>query len=169
MTRPKLHIEPEPVDKGWEVFAFAGMLMLVLMPVFKYSELPDQIPVHFNLSGKPDSYAHRGFIWLLPFIGTVLYIFLTILIKSPHAFNYSTKITAENAESQYRAATRLIRILKAVIIYLFAYINFMIIRISLGGSDDLGNYFVLVILGLSTAPIIWYLWKSGQNQKTDGG
>jgi hypothetical protein len=47
---------------------------------------------------------------------------MSILNKYPHAFNYPTKITMQNAEKQYTIATKLIRYLKFMVVLTFSLI-----------------------------------------------
>lgn len=168
MSRPKHQPEPAPADKGWEILAGAGMLALVLLPVLYYNDLPAQIPIHFNIHGKPDGFGSREFIWLLPVIGAALYAGMSFLERRPHKLNFQGKITEENAEDQYRLASRMIRIFKTIGVCNFAFINFIIINISLGKAEGLGPFFLPVFLIITLVPIIWYFWSSSQKPEKDG-
>ncbi len=168
MTRPKLRIELDTTDQVWEAVAVAGLLVLILYPVFYFSNLPDEIPIHFNAAGEADGFGHKGFVWLLPIIGLVLYLSMSLITRHPHTFNYTKEITSENAESEYRRAARLIRIVKTTTVVAFAYINFSIVRTGLGEMQGLGPYFLPVFLALTFTPIGWYWWSSSKKQKADG-
>ena len=147
MTRPKIKIQPTLPDRLIEVIGAIGFLCLVVYPILHYAELPDSIPTHFSADGKPDSYNDKWMIWLLPGIGAITYIGLTVLNKYPHIFNYPSEITEENAERQYRMATRMIRILNTSITCFFAYITYSTISIAMGIQNDLGSYFTLFFIG----------------------
>ena len=41
--------------------------------------LPDRIPTHFNISGQPNAWGPPKMLWLLPVIGTGLYVLMTAL------------------------------------------------------------------------------------------
>ena len=56
---------------------------------------------------------------MLPIISTLLFIGLTTLNKYPYMFNYPSQITKENSVHQYTNATRMMRVLKLVIVLLF--------------------------------------------------
>ncbi len=71
MTRPKIKIEPEPIDRIVESIGVIGIILLIGLPVFYYSSLPDIIPKHYGLSGEPDGFSGKGIIWTLPAIGLV--------------------------------------------------------------------------------------------------
>jgi signal transduction histidine kinase len=98
MNRPKIKLKLSSFDWLVEILAAIALIILIVITLIHYSELPDKVPVHFNISGEPDSYAGKMGIWILSIVGTVLYIGLTILNRFPHAFNYTAKITMENAE-----------------------------------------------------------------------
>jgi uncharacterized membrane protein len=151
--RPRIHLEKQPIDI---VLEGASILLLILMLIYcgiHFQNLPEKIPTHFNASGESDEFGGKTTIWLLPFTGLVQYVILTVLNRFPHTFNYPVKITAENAEQQYRLATRLILSLKASILLLFGYITFKTVSMAEGKSDTLGNYsmvaFVVLLAGIT--------------------
>ena len=74
--------------------------------------LPVLVPLHFNAAGKVDGWGAKSTVWLLPVVGVVLALFLTVLSRFSHTFNYPCAITPENAEPQYRMARLLLGIVK---------------------------------------------------------
>lgn len=159
-TRPKIELEWSPLDRTLEGLGAAAALLLLVLPAAYYGDLPEQIPTHFNTLGEPDGYGTRATIWLLPLIGIILYLFLTMLNRFPHQFNYLVTITSQNAEQQYTAATRLIRWLKTGILLLFAFITWKVISGAMEGNSRLGAGFLLVLFLSTGLPIIWYCWKA---------
>jgi len=98
------------------------------MPVYFYRDLPAEIPTHFNALGEVDSYGSREMIWLLPGVGLLICLGLTMLNKYPHRFNYLAKVNESNATRLYTTGTRIIRLAKVVIVLLFAFLSFKIIE-----------------------------------------
>ena len=152
MHRPKLNINLTKVDYLVEIIGFIGIFCLFFLPTYYYNDLPDRIPMHFNVLGEADSYGNKLMIWLVPIITLLLYIGMTILNKHPHFFNYPTQVTNENAERFYKIATKSIRFLKVLIVVLLFYLNFRIIKIGLDEQAGIGYLFFpiffILIIGL---------------------
>lgn len=55
-----------PREVGSEIIAAVGILGSVIAIVQAWSSLPNPIPVHFDLSGKPNFWLSKGSIILLP-------------------------------------------------------------------------------------------------------
>ncbi len=164
--RPKIDLEQTPADRILEGVAAAGLLILLVLPAVYYQELPGTIPIHFNAAGAADGYGDKSMVWMLPLIGLGIYLMMTFINRRPHIFNYPVKITPENAEQQYKTATRLIRILKAAIMLLFAYICWGMIQGALSGQASLGPVFLWITLGAIFGTLVWYLWTAVRERDT---
>lgn len=121
-NRPIIKIELRIFDKILEIIAGLILLSTIVVVAYYYNTLPDIIPTHFDFSGKVDNYGSKSSILTLPILSTLLYIGLTILNKYPQTFNYLGEITLDNAESQYRFATRFLRVLKLIVMITFLII-----------------------------------------------
>ena len=80
-----------------------------------------------------------------------MYIFLTILNRYSHRFNYPFDITEQNAEAQYHLAKLMVQALKAEVIWIFFYIEWISIKDAMGKGMGLG-------MGLSNYLIIISIW-----------
>jgi uncharacterized membrane protein len=159
-TRPKIKLELTNYDKLFEMLGWSILITLWIFTVTNYYNLPKIIPTHFNGAGHIDSFGSKFNILLLPIIGTILFIGMTILNNFPQIFNYPTNISSENALEQYTNATKLIRYLKLVLVVIFAIITYMIIQTTKDLSDGLGIWFLPLTLGLIFIPVIYYTIKS---------
>ena len=164
MSQPKLKIEKENIDWIIEAIALLGLIFLIGYPILNFDILPDKIPSHFNALGDPDSYTGKGVIWALPAIGVFMYFLLTIISRNPHSFNYSVKITEENAPKQYKIAVRMMGFLKAIIVVSFAYITYTSIQVVLENKSGLGNWFLPVLLVVVFGSIFYSFKQSKQNK-----
>ena len=61
-------------------------------------------------------------------------------------------------------ATRLLRILKTVILFLFAVITWGVIRGAMGGDSSLGPAFLVLALGAVFGVLGWYMWMAFRNK-----
>lgn len=160
--RPKVKLEPDLLDQFVDGLALFGLLMLLLLPILYYAELPDTIPMHFNAGGEADGFGQKAVLWVLPALGLGLFLGMHWLQSKPHLYNYPVKISAENAERQYRTATRLIRALKLAVMFIFAYLSWGTIQVALQQQTALSPAFVWGFMGLIFSSLGWYVWKAHQ-------
>ena len=165
--RPKIKLELTTIDKTLEILGWISILAIWILTITNYTNLPDIIPIHYNGAGQADGFGGKGNIVTLPLISTVLYIGMTILNKFPHIFNYPTDITQDNALRQYTNATRMIRYLKLIIVVIFGVIVLQTIRNVNGQTNELGVWFLPLILGLIFIPLIYFLKISFRKQNND--
>lgn len=164
--RPRLKLQLNQTDKILEVFGWVSVVGIWALTLINYFDLPEVIPIHFNGAGKADGFGNKTHIFILPIISTLLFIGLTTLNKHPHMFNYPSQITKENAVHQYTNATRMIRVLKLVIVVLFGLIVFRKIQIINGHADGLGTWFLPLTMGMIFIPMLYFLIKSLKKKTT---
>jgi len=160
--RPKIKVKREPVDWAIEVTGFVAVLLLFVLPAYFYKDLPENIPIHYGFDGTPDSVKSKATVWMMPVIGLILYIGLAVLNRYPHVFNYPVEITHENAEIQYKKASRLLRLLNTIIVVSFCYITYSTILTASGESNGIGNYFIPVFVVLIFGVMGVYLFQSSK-------
>jgi uncharacterized membrane protein len=164
---PKVKLKRTSLDWVIEVAGFSFLVVLIALPLIWYNKLPDTIPVHFNAAGEPDGYGGRATLWILPVTGLFMWLLFTVLEAFPQVYNFPVKITPENIVTQYRMATRLIRILKSVILIIFSFISFQTIKTATGGASGLGKAFLPVFLLITFGVIIIYLARSMNNRESE--
>jgi len=157
---PKIKIEITIGDKIIESIACLLLCIMWVYIIVIYENLPDIIPIHYNALGSPDNFGKKWMILSLPIVSTVLFIGLTLLNYFPESFNYPTKINEDNALIQYTYATRLIRYLKLVIVFIFGILLYQTTRYPLNQNDGVGIWFLPLFLGLIFIPLIFYVLKS---------
>jgi uncharacterized membrane protein len=113
-------------DYLFEAVAAVALLATCIVPAVLFRSLPDSIPTHYGINGEADSWGSKTSIFVLPAISTILFIGLSILNRFPHVFNYQVKVTEENAIRLYTKGTRIIRIVKAGVVFLFFGIEWFI-------------------------------------------
>ena len=158
--RPKIIIALTTSDKIFEIVGWFLLFSIWFVTVIHYSNLPEIIPIHYNGQGKVDRFGGKATIFSLPIIATILFIGMTILNKFPQVFNYPTKITEDNAFNQYTNATRLIRYLKLIVVLVLGIITFRTIQIANGEAENLGIWFLPIIIGLIFIPMTYFIFKS---------
>lgn len=164
--RPKIKLTLTRLDKALEICGVILLTVMWIFTVYNYLQSPDIVPIHFKLSGQPDGYGSKMTLLLLPFIATTIYLGLTQLNRFPHIFNYTAKITADNADKQYTVATRLIRILKAAVVLIFAIDSLSVFLITKRLFSGLGPWFFPLTILILAVPIIYTLFQSLSKNKT---
>ncbi|MEO9966584.1 MAG: DUF1648 domain-containing protein [Reichenbachiella sp.] len=160
MERPKINIKLDFSDYIIEIIGAVFIILMIGWPLYFFNELPDAIPRHFNAAGEPDRFSQKNTIWSMPALGLFSYISMFILNKFPHIFNYPKEITEENAERQYRIATKLIRTLNMLISASFFYISIRTIQTALNEQDGLGIFFLPIFLLTIFGTIGIYMYQA---------
>jgi len=159
-----LKIELTRLDYFIEILGILAAILLILLPLYYYNELPERIPRHFNYRGDADAMGPKFMILIFSSIGIGLYLMMSILNKFPHVFNYMVTITRENAFIQYKYAKRLLRMMKVSILFIFIYISAMQIFVVLDMFKGIGIYFLPITLLIVFVPIIIYVVLSVRNR-----
>lgn len=157
--KSKIKIESTLIERFAEVAAVIGLSISFAMPIYLWSSLPDSIPSHFGADGFVDSYSGKGFLFFLPSVSLFFYLFLTILKKYPHVLNYPWKITVINVYRQYQLAKGFINSIKAEMIWIFVYIEWIQIGVALGRAGHINPIFLPVVITaiLGTIAVYFYL------------
>jgi len=165
MNRLRITIRRKPIDWVIELIGIVGLIILIGLPIIYFGKLPDIIPVHFGFNGQPDGFGTKNVIWMMPVLGGMLYLGMSLLNKHPHIFNYPQKVTEDNAERLYKTATRMMRILNALVACIFAYITFAIIQTALGNHNGLGTMFMIIFLIVILGFTGYFSYKMRKQEK----
>jgi uncharacterized membrane protein len=160
-SRPQVEPRYSPVDWLAEVVAAAGLIAGVILPVWYWSGLPEQVPSRFGASGQPTAWSPRGVVWLLPAATVVVYLLLTLIARiPPRYYNYPWRITEENAPRQHRIVRRFLCVLKAELVWLFTFLTWATIRVALGQVAGLGGAFLPVTLLVVFGTVVYYFVRA---------
>ena len=159
-SRPKIPVEKSKSDKFINAVTWILLVVLWILPVLFYQDLPQQIPRHFNSNATADDYDSKKTIFFLPAIATLAAFLLTLLNKHPHKFSYLVSITADNAAFQYRNAMRMVRFLRLSIVLVFLILLIFTLLMSTGRINDPGAGLLIVFILLVQFPGFYFLYKS---------
>ena len=163
--RPKINLKLTLIDWVLEAICLLSIVGIWLLTLVYYRELPEIIPIHYNLTGDVDSFGRKVNLLSLPSISTIIYLGLTILNKYPHTFNYPKSFTKENAREMYRATSQIMRLLKLVSILIFGMIILETIQTVNGNSDELKIWFTFSPFIFSLIPLIYILYFAKNKTK----
>ncbi|MFC9540409.1 DUF1648 domain-containing protein [Lysinibacillus sp. NPDC056959] len=154
MYRPVLKLPKTTYEKIWDYIG-GGLFVLSILYIFvMWGKLPEEIPAHFNGAGEVDRWGSKIELFILPFIGLFLCIFLGFLERVPHTHNYPARLNESNVEAFYLNSRKILNEVKNLCLILFAAISFQMVRIALGEVENLGWWFLPIVLIGTAIPII---------------
>lgn len=159
-ARPRIRMELSSADRLVEGIAICLLIFLWVIGFFAYRTLPATIPTHFDLRGQPDGFGNKLSILVLPGVGTLLFLTLTIINRFPHIFNYPVSITEGNAPKQYLLATRFIRYIKTMLLLLFNLLLGYTYATAKGIHISMGKWIVPVTLACTLLPTLLFVIRS---------
>jgi len=109
-------------------------------------------------SGEPDLWGPKLTFWLIPGIGFISYLAMTITNFFPNPFNYPVPITPENLQNQYQIARHVLLWMKTEVMVILLW--WEMIRVALKQSTHLSNFYLLGFLVLLFLTIGLYLRQS---------
>lgn len=156
--RPKIKIPKTKSEWLMDIIGYIALAIMLAVLFVNWSELPNEIPAHFDGSGNVNRWGSKWELLILPGIGIAMHIFLMILEKFPETHNYPARFNETNAEVFYRNSRQTLNYMRNIINILFAYIVYRIMMIALEEATTIGWPF-FVILAALFAVLIWKMVK----------
>ena len=157
--RPKLTLKItllELILNSATLVIFIGSLIYLILV---WTTLPGEVPAHYNGVGEVDRWGSKWEMLILPIIGGILWIGMTILERYPHVYNY-INLTRENVRAQYLNGRMMINVLKNSIVIVFSYLTWKDIQIAFGHEDSLGVWFLPIFLVFIFGLTGYFIFKS---------
>ena len=165
--RPRLRPRPTAVDLVIETAGALALAATIAFLALSWTRLPATLPTHFDFAGRPNAWGPKASLLFLPSVALALYTGLSVLQRFPWVYNYAVEIEAHNAESQYRLAVRLLRVLKAIIAAAFGWIDCATVRLSLEAAGrgqeaggGLGPFMVPAFVMVMLVTVVSYIIAS---------
>ena len=154
MYRPILKLPKTKFEKLWDYIG-CGIFMLSILYIFiMWSEIPEEVPGHFNGAGEVDRWGTKIELFILPFIGVFLWILLSLLEKAPHMHNYPARLNENNVKAFYLNSRKTLNEIKNLCLIIFAVISFQMVRIAIGEIETIGWWLLPIVLIGTAIPII---------------
>lgn len=171
IDRSKIVIARNGKDKVMGLLCLLLVLFMWTIILVNLKTIPDNVPVHYNYQGKADLYSSKNAVFLIPVLGTLLYVGISILSYFPHKFNYPVKITKENAKTQYTIAVRMLSYVKLILLTLFAVIAYKTALLTTESEHQatasIGRWFLPVVLLILAIVVGVFVMKSRKNLFAD--
>ena len=166
--KPKTNFNKLPLsnfEKQLNWFSIGVLLAHILLITFNYSQLPDRIPIHFDITGTPDGYGSKGTVWILLALAIAMYFFMRFIASLPaDKYNYPVKVTPTNEKQQFLLGRQMIYLLNTGTTVLFLLISWGIIQTAKGSANGLGAWFFIAMFLLIFAPIVYTLVAANKNK-----
>ncbi|MCJ7933517.1 MAG: DUF1648 domain-containing protein [Chryseobacterium sp.] len=103
----------------FDVFNFGWVVFLWWFTMKNYNDLPQRMPIHFDLNGKADRYGHKIYAFLMPFLCIIMYALFLLITKHPEDSNFPVELTEQNKEAQFLIMKIVLRVLFMLIMIVF--------------------------------------------------
>lgn len=120
-----------------------------------WNDLPDEVPMHFNLQGEADRYGSKSELFILPFLGLGLWALFRwmskgVLKMNPHKFGAKTPLQLDITKRFMAETTLFVCILLAVGVY-------SIMAVSQGSTDAISFMLAFTGVGLTLLFIAYFV------------
>ena len=102
------------------IIGVLALLGSTLFVIIMWSQIPDQIPTHYNFVGEADGYGGKGSLIFMMVLAWFMFILITVMIRFPNTWNMPVKVTAENKARLYSITRAMLEVIKMLASLLFA-------------------------------------------------
>ncbi len=134
------------------------VLFAWMVSVVAFNELPERIPTHFGLNGKPDRWSDKTplIFYMMPTIQVVMVVIFIWIIRYPKLFNFPQKNEIknwpeENKKPIYKYLSKMSLVICLMINLLFLTIQYSIIY---GAKTETMSKIALVLIIIMTFSFI---------------
>lgn len=138
-----------------EIIGAAILISFFIFLVKSWSSIPERIPGHYNAAGVVDRWGNKNEILMLPIIGGILYLGLTMITFFPEIWNVPMPQSQENKEAVYKCMKTMLISLKVEIIAMFFYITFHSVN-----AMDLPIAFLPIVLIIIFGSLTYFIVRS---------
>ena len=158
-NKPVLNIPKTLFEKSLDFITAILFVASIIYTIVIWSQLPDQVPAHYNGAGEVDRWGSKWLIIILPFIAALLAVGMSFLEKHPEWHNYM-KLNENNIEYQYKNSRLMMNVMKNECVLLFTFLTYNSAQVALGNSDSLGNAFIPIFLIVFFGTVAFFFIRS---------
>lgn len=158
-NKPVLDIPKTLFEKTLDIVTAIAYLAGIIYTIVIWSQLPDQVPAHYNGAGEVDRWGSKWELILLPIIAAFLAIFMTFLEKHPEWHNY-IKLNENNIKFQYTNSRMLLNVMKNECVLLFVFLSYQTEQVAMGKIDSIGIAFLPIFLVIMFGSMAIFIVRS---------
>lgn len=154
-----MKIKLDTSDKVFEVASILFVLATAVIVAVSLPGLPDEVPNHFDMDGKPNQYGSKNFLWVTVVISVFIYTLLGIISMFPESFNYPSQ--KNDKESQYKLGVKLLRSMRACVLLFITILTVIMVQSAKTGTAK-GMWGVVgIVPAFLLINLIWFFvkWK----------
>lgn len=145
------------IDYLLEIITFGLVLLAWGLVLYFYQALAEEVPIHYDFSGTPDSYASKKSLYALTSVHTLLVFGLFGLSKiSASHFNYPSSLNEDNYKEHYKLSLRLMRWINLGMSLVFFSLALQTLAYGMDWEWAKQSYIGLIMLLSMGLPTIWY-------------
>lgn len=113
-----------PLEKGADVVSLVLLVLSFLLPAIMWSQLPQEIPTHFDLSGQPTQYGGKLNMFLLPALTLAVYLVIVFCQRmGPKVWNIPFHVPEGKREDVYPILYATLTLLKIECVAITFFLN----------------------------------------------
>ncbi len=154
-----MKIKLDTSDKVFEVASVLFVIATAVIVAVSLPGLPDEVPNHFDMDGKPNQYGSKNFLWVTVVISVFIYMLLGIISMFPESFNYPSQ--KNDKESQYKLGVKLLRSMRACFLLFITILTVIMVQSAKTGSVK-GTWGIIgIVPAFILINLIWFFvrWK----------
>lgn len=129
-----------------EIIALVAAILPLLIVLRAWDTLPEQIPAHFGITGRPDRWGGRWQAWLLPVVSLAVYVFLSVMSGT---WGWLMGHGSPSMRGEALALLLWIKLMEGLV---FTYIVSMTVRIARQEAERLNGWVIGALIILTGAP-----------------
>ncbi len=147
-----------------KIISFLLLIFIWIFTIINFKNLPETIPIHYNLEGIPDGFGSRGTIWFETGLSSVLFLFLMYVLKKP---NFPLLNIPQNIKDNPVLTEFVVSVLLLIIMLIFADINYESISNALGKTGGLSSimHYLLALLFAFVIGLLVYFFRISKQEK----
>jgi uncharacterized membrane protein len=130
-----------PVELACIAIAVAAVLTNFVMVAMRWSDLPEKVPRHYGLTGRPDHWSPKGVIWIYPGISLVMMVAMAGSLMAG-----ADKLDSEALRAQFALNLRPMSIMAAYLSVLMLALTMRTVAVAEKRAAGLGRLFIPAIL-----------------------
>lgn len=155
------------MNKILNIASFIMLILLTLYTWINYSDLPKMVPIHYDLYNHPDGWGDKNSLFLIPFIGLMIWFLMYSLYKyNPKLINLDIKLKGEQpTKKAIKTHITFVAILNFEIILFISLMGIMDIYNIKGGSIHLGIFQFVTFAIVIGVTLIWLVVNDYKNKR----
>ncbi|MGN0152607.1 MAG: DUF1648 domain-containing protein [Wujia sp.] len=138
------------INRILNILCLIVLIGITIYLIIRWNSIPKLIPSHYDFAGNVDSYGSKGSVLMMPILGWILYILVTVLEMFPGVWNTGVKVTEQNKFRVYAVLRLMMDIIKFIMVVSFSYITICMVEfIHLGmwfGIVEVGTIFLTIAI-----------------------